>query len=487
MKIVCKEDLGQVWTPNYIVEKMLDEINYTADNISILNKKIIEPSCGTGIFIFEILKRLINCALNNDLSNEKIEKIIDENVYAIEYDKDVYDFSVNELKNWLRNDYSLYPDLKNFYNMDALDFNIFDSFDYVVGNPPYIRVHDMPHDMRSKVKTYSHSKGAADLYIIFFEIGLAMLTNTGKLSYITPNSWLRNVSQKSFRKSVVENGQLSKIVNFNSEKVFDNVGIYTCISYMSKKDNTCLEYIDSNKFLQSNYVRCVQYSEIDLLRNDSLAFSSESDQFMIDRHLLNDSDSLADVCKVQNGLSTLGDKFFLIDNDNLNTDNYVYPVVKISKYRGDGIFQKMIFPYKMISGKFVEINEDELCASETVYEYLLNNKDSLSSRSLGKGSNWFCYGRSQSIQEMSKEKLVFNPIIRSDQEKIDAYIVPANVLAYSGLIVTVNDTLDNELSLLDLKNIIESEEFLKYCRIVGKDFSNNYKVVYSGMVKKFKP
>lgn len=487
MTIVCKEELGQVWTPDYIVESMLDEIGYTSDNVLIFTKKIMEPSFGTGVFLFEIMKRLIECSLSNNFSNDEIENIIENNVYAIEYDKDVYDFTVENLKNWLADEYSLFPKLKNFYNMDSLDFKVFDNFDFVVGNPPYIRVHDMPADMRKKVKMYSHSKGSADLYIIFFEIGLSMLNENGRLAYITPNSWLRNVSQKSFRKNVIDHGQLNKIVNFNSDKVFDNVGIYTCVSYMSKKGNVCLEYVDAKKDLQENYSREIKYSTIDLSKNDSLAFSSVSDQLVIDKHLLSDSDSLSNLCKVQNGVCTLGDKFFLIDNDDLGLDDYVYPVVKISKYKGDKAFQKIIFPYKKVSDRFVGIDENELSMSEDVYQYLLNNKDSLSSRSLDKGSNWFWYGRSQSIQEMGKAKLVFNPVIRHDQERIDAYIIPEGVIVYSGLMITVDEALDNEFSLLDFKNIVESEEFLKYCRIVGKDFSNNYKVVYSGMVKKFKP
>jgi len=490
MTIVCKEELGQVWTPDYIVENMLDEIGYTSDNDSILHQSIMEPSSGTGVFLFEVIKRLIECSLINNLSNNEIENIIDDNVYSIEYDKDVYDFTVESLKGWLADEYSLSPELKNFYNMDTLDFEIFDKFDFVVGNPPYIRIHDMPADMRKKVKTYSHSKGSTDLYIIFFEIGLSMLSKNGRLAYITPNSWLRNVSQKSFRKNVIDHGQLNKIVNFNADKVFDKVGTYTCISYLSKENANFLEYVDAKKDLEENYVRKINYSEIDLSKNDSFAFPSEEDQLLLNNFLFKeDGESLSELCKVQNGIATLGDKFFLIDNEDLGENDYVYPIIKGSKYKGEAITKKIVFPYKKIGDSFRGISEDELANSPIVYEYLLNNKEKLLERSLDKGSSWFWYGRSQSIQETSKEKIVFSPVISPSQKTIKTYVVPSNVLIYSGLFVTANERnlFSDNLSLEELQKIIESEDFLKYCRIVGKDLSGDYKTVSSSMIKKFKP
>lgn len=483
-----KEDLGQVWTPGYIVEEMLDNVGYVSSNPEILDKKIMEPSSGAGVFLFKIIQRLIECAQNDGKTNQEIEELIDNNVYAIDYDIDVYTSTVQELKEWLDKEYSIRPDLKNFYNMDTLDYKVSDEFDYVVGNPPYIRIHDMPEDMRKKVKEYTHSTGTADLYVIFFEIGLNMINSTGKLAYITPNSWLRNTSQRSFRKNLIDQGQIREIVNFNAEKIFDKVGTYTCISYMSKQGENTLLYVDSSKNLITNYSRNISYTQIDLTKNDTLAFPSSEDQIILDEHLLKDGDSLSNLCKVQNGLATLGDEYFLINDSSLGIDDYVYPIVKGSKYKGGEITQRIVFPYKKDSSRFKGITEEELCLSPTVYEYLLKNKDKLSKRSLDKGSSWFWYGRSQSIQETDKEKIVFSPIIGPAQSSIKTYIVAANTLVYSGLFITENsgDIFSNNLSIPEIRKVIESESFLNYCRIVGKDLSGNYKSVSSSMVKKYK-
>lgn len=483
-----KEELAQVWTPDYIAEKMLDDIGYTSDNKEILNRKVMEPSFGAGVFLFKIIERLIKCAQNSNKTIEEIEELIDNSIYGIDYDIDIYESTTFELKKWLAEEYSIFPSLKNFSNMDTLDYKEVDCFDYVIGNPPYIRIHDMPEDMRKKVKEYAHSTGTADLYVIFFEIGLNMLNKNGKLTYITPNSWLRNTSQKSFRKNLLDKGQLSEIVNFTSDKVFDKVGTYTCISYMQKLGSNELIYVDSTKNLSINYTRNVLYKEIDLAKNDTLAFSRVEDQIILDNHLLKDGNSLANLCKIQNGLATLGDEYFLIDDKDLGLEDYVYPIVKGSKYKGKEITQRIIFPYTMRNGKFKGISEEELALSPVVFNYLLKNKDKLSNRSLDKGSSWFWYGRSQSIQETNKKKIVFSPVISPVQGTIKTYVLPANTLVYSGLFITENDSdlFSNNLSIPEIQEVIESEDFLKYCRIVGKDMSGGYKSVSSSMVKRYK-
>ena len=48
---------GQVYTPDYIVCKILDDVGYRGEGI--LGKKILDPACGDGRFLCEIVKRII--------------------------------------------------------------------------------------------------------------------------------------------------------------------------------------------------------------------------------------------------------------------------------------------------------------------------------------------------------------------------------------------------------------------------------------------
>lgn len=49
--------LGQIYTPPFIVEKILNEIGFNSP--SILGKTVLDPACGDGRFLEEIVNRII--------------------------------------------------------------------------------------------------------------------------------------------------------------------------------------------------------------------------------------------------------------------------------------------------------------------------------------------------------------------------------------------------------------------------------------------
>ena len=64
------KDLGQVFTPNHIVDLILDEVGYFGEKI--INRKILEPSFGDGAFLIKIIQRLIDtCKASNKTVNKR--------------------------------------------------------------------------------------------------------------------------------------------------------------------------------------------------------------------------------------------------------------------------------------------------------------------------------------------------------------------------------------------------------------------------------
>src|SRR5436190_24062482 len=65
-------------------------------------------------------------------------------------------------------------------------------FDAVIGNPPYVRQEQLaplkPYLQDAYPETYH---GAADLYVYFYQQGLRLLRQGGRMSYIVTNKWLR--------------------------------------------------------------------------------------------------------------------------------------------------------------------------------------------------------------------------------------------------------------------------------------------------------
>ena len=64
---------GEVYTPIWVVNEMLDALEKEGDAFSDVGKTFLEPSCGTGNFVVEIYRRKLNLAKND---REKAEKAL---------------------------------------------------------------------------------------------------------------------------------------------------------------------------------------------------------------------------------------------------------------------------------------------------------------------------------------------------------------------------------------------------------------------------
>ena len=76
-----------------------------------------------------------------------------------------------------------------------------------------------------------------DLYLVFFEIGINMLNEKGKLGYITPNSWITSKAGYNFRKWLKETNHLTQIVQLGDKKIFENATTFTNITVIDKAKN----------------------------------------------------------------------------------------------------------------------------------------------------------------------------------------------------------------------------------------------------------
>src|SRR4051794_3223485 len=76
------KNFGQVFTPNNVVNFMLDTIGYQGE--TILNKHILDNSCGNGNFLVEIVKRYLE--VSKGKSEQEIKKDLETYIHGIEID-----------------------------------------------------------------------------------------------------------------------------------------------------------------------------------------------------------------------------------------------------------------------------------------------------------------------------------------------------------------------------------------------------------------
>ncbi|CAG8533669.1 5420_t:CDS:2 [Ambispora gerdemannii] len=144
------KNLGQVSTPDSIVNFMLDAIGYQGE--AILNKYILDNSCGDGAFLKSIVKRYVEVAKEKNLSQKEIKKGLETYIHGVEIDPPTY-------KNCLKNLNSIFPANYDIKLGDALFIKDYDKkMDFVVGNPPYVKIHNL-NGQAKKIVSQHNLKG----------------------------------------------------------------------------------------------------------------------------------------------------------------------------------------------------------------------------------------------------------------------------------------------------------------------------------------
>ena len=115
------------------------------------------------------------------------------------------------------------------------------AFDMVIGNPPYISAlaakKIFSAELRDQYKAlYESASGAYDMYLLFMELGIKLLSSNGHLVYITPTKFLSAKYAESFRK--ISSDSLVEISDFNNAKVFDSAGVSTLVSIFGNSETT---------------------------------------------------------------------------------------------------------------------------------------------------------------------------------------------------------------------------------------------------------
>jgi hypothetical protein len=95
-------------------------------------------------------------------------------------------------------------------------------FDYVVGNPPYVRVDNIPESYREKYSEIFKDLlvGKWDIYIPFIYKGIEWLNNGGKFGYIVSNKFFLLESGLPLRKYILSNCNLEQIIDLSGVDVF---------------------------------------------------------------------------------------------------------------------------------------------------------------------------------------------------------------------------------------------------------------------------
>jgi adenine-specific DNA-methyltransferase len=454
---------GRIYTPEFIVKNILNLANYKDD---ILEKSIIDNSCGDGAFLKEVVNRYCQSFLRQNKNLEELRRQLQKYIHGIEIEREEAEKCIHNLKSEAQK-FGVSDVKWDIICADTLDIKTFDGkMDFVVGNPPYVRVHNLAESY-DKVKQFSFSQnGMTDLYIVFFEIGFRMMNRTGKMCMITPSSCLRSKAGDYFRKFIFKERSLKAVVDLGHFQPFEAT-TYTIITFFENgSKNNSIEYYDYNEDEKKpDRTESLDYSEIFV--NGKIHISKKHSLSLLHK-LENYNNSVSNNILVKNGFATLADSVFIGDK---KFKGLTINILKASTNK----WYKCIFPYDS-SGQ--PLNLSNIKEYTDVYDYLLSQKDFLEQRSLASKDAWYLFGRTQAIRDVFKNKIAINSIVK-DKNSIKIELVPAGAGVYSGLYII------SDFSLKEIKEVLVSDEFIEYLKLLKNYKSGGYYTFSSSDLQKF--
>lgn len=324
MEIIVKQSsknkFGQYFTPKVVADFMVGLADISA------NSKILEPSCGEGVFL-ETLKQ----KGYNDLTAYEIDQNLATEFPFVRYESFV-------------------------------SANIDEKFDLIIGNPPYIRWKNLEDELKSELSLNpiwnKYFNSLCDYLYIFILKSIELLNENGQLIFICPEYWMNTTHSISLRNYMVQHGYFEEIYHFNETPIFEKVTvsivIFKFVKSKQKADKICAERSRSIKvakfyanqkltsetleklqqqipFKDAEYLQVSQFktNERWLLQSDEVREELQQLETVCQKQnptsLLSffevekiEYDTIGEVCDIGNGLVSGLDKAFQVNGHELN-------------------------------------------------------------------------------------------------------------------------------------------------------------------------
>lgn len=418
-----KRERGVVYTPTYIIDYIVDYV-VTREGLTC------DVSCGSGGFLIQAAKKL------QALTGKGIVDVLENYIYGCDISPD----SINRAKillSLLAEDAGYSKEIIQFHlvNGNSLLMNWFDEFpqlklnkgfDFIIGNPPYVKIQNMDHQSRELIpKRWSTvGQGSHNLYIPFLQAGAELLNNNGKLGYIVYSMYFKSIASRALREYLQTRKLVERIVDFGELQIFDYVQTYTCLTFLNKGGTSYIEYayLNHTHELRNPEITKIYYSDLDPRKWRLL---TKQDYVNIQR-IEQSGLRLNQIADISTGIATLKDSLYSIDSASTVGDYYIkiysgkrYRIekditrefIKVSDFANSCEMRKntrrIIYPYS--SDQRAVIMEENYLKKEypNAYNYLCAIRGELEGRDKGekKYDTWYAYGRSQGLNNIGKKLL----------------------------------------------------------------------------------
>jgi len=500
-----RKRLGEFYTPVEVIDYILTSVGYTY-SYDLETKDLLDPACGSGGFIVRATRRLIsrylikfNKAEKRELRDPKnwqeivnrlspseakiILEAIQEHIYGLDINPfachiaemnmlfqviDLYkkarehfkDYKLGKFKIYRTDSLELAKDQRQIFDFTHKEFleeqdEINDikrkKFDFVVGNPPYVRVQMLDEKIKEHlINSYASATGIFDLYVVFIERGFNWLKSKGKFGYIVSNKFMQSSYGVGIRKFIVKNISINQLIDFGDSGVFTDVTNYPLIFVGTNRISV------DNRFTFIKVLNSKNQKEImeeiwnnfnkDYYKSDSLEI------FEIEQPTLSENPwtfSNPAVMKIMNKIEKISKGYFirnfarphrclytglneayvvdekLIKGGRLETELIKKVIGGRNIYRWNITWRNefIIYPYQKING---ELKPVSLSGYPNIKRYLEQFKDKLMDRWFIKKikkeereARWFEYADPRNIDQFERLKIITPDISTNNRFALD--------------------------------------------------------------------
>lgn len=312
------------------------------------------------------------------------------------------------------------------------------TFEYIIGNPPYVPIEDIKHKTKYK-RIFDTATDRFDLYILFFERALQLLTDGGRLVFVTPEKFEYTETTESLR-SILTSHKVTLIEHL-PEDTFEGYSTYPTISVTDNQNP------DSTRVIR----RDGSEDTVDLPTDGSSWAPYVRD---ISGDALNSNVTLGEVTeRISPGMATGRDAIFVQSTEEIPTqlvdEGWTYPTISGRQLRvndGPSSQDLIICPYDEHGDL---LKESELGAFQDWAEL---HRDELESRScVENGKAWYAWHENPPMEDIVEQpKLLCQDLAEEPEFWIDetGEILPRHSVYY----IVPQDHIDLEDLLMYLRS-----------------------------------